>query len=393
MSFVSPIYIEDQVNDTLLMGIIFSFSSVVGVICDFIFPKIFQNQPHFFFLKTTIITALAFPFTFIFIPQHLVTLLVAMAVWGIYYELQMFSSFHFINTYVNLHDHTKAWGIIQALQSSAYALAPLLAIKLLDKGFKPVFSSVFFFLGIAIFGALLFKYLFVKKDTHNLASGLHPIKKSWASEFKIWKVLLKKVWPLYILQLLINSMDASFWTIGTLFTEQLSDKHYLGNFFIPAFIAPSVFVGFVLGKVTFPFGKKRAALICSAIAGMLFMTFYFLQYIPLLIGTTFFASLFLSIASPYIRATFEDYVGRLGNNSNDMIGLQASSTSLGFIIGPIVASYLAQVFDIQKAFALIGGSLAIVAVLLLFVTPKKIKMPKNELAKIESISLQPIPEQ
>ncbi len=294
----------------------------------------------------------------------------------------MFSSFHFVNSYVHVSEHTKTWGIIQALQSTAYVLAPVLAAQLLTYGFNVVFSSVFVFLGIAVVGALIFRLLFVKKTKITTETTQTVEKKSWVAEFRIWGILLKKVWPLYILQLLINIVDASFWTIGTLFTEQLGAQHFLGNFLIPAYIAPSVFVGFLLGKFEFPIGKKRTALICSGLAGTVFISFMFFTNIPLLIAMTFIASFFLSIAVPYIRATFENYVSRLGKNNSDMIGLQASSTSLGFIIGPIIASLIADIFDIQAAFAVIGGSLAITSLCLLFVTPRKIKMPQAELAAI-----------
>ncbi|MCB0387169.1 MAG: hypothetical protein KDD43_17410, partial [Bdellovibrionales bacterium] len=47
MAYVSPIFMEEQLGSTFMMGIIFSFSSVVGLVCDFLFPQWFKEKPHF----------------------------------------------------------------------------------------------------------------------------------------------------------------------------------------------------------------------------------------------------------------------------------------------------------------------------------------------------------
>jgi len=52
------------------------------------------------------------------------------------------------------------------------------------------------------------------------------------------------------------------------------------------------------------------------------------------------------------------------------------------VIGPIVATFLASIIGIKGAFSLLGISLAIISLGLLFVTPKKIRMPQRELNEI-----------
>lgn len=377
MSYVSPIFIESQVNSAFIMGLIFSFSSVVGIICDVLFPKLFTNQPHYFFLKATLLSAVIFPLVYLLFPNHILTFLIAMGVWGVYYELNLFSSFHFVHTYTDITNHSKTWNIISAIQSSAYAIAPIVAVELLTFGFTINFLFVCFLLGIAVILALLFRKKIVKKDVE---ISLHkPQKKSWTTEFKIWHILLPKVWHLLLLQIALTAIDAGFWTIGTLLSQEMSMQHKFGGFLITAYIAPAILVGFIFGKITIISHKKKLALITSAIAGGLFATYYFLESVLLLIGITAIASIFTGIAVPQLRAVFEDYISRLKDKNNEMIGLQGSSSSLAYVIGPIIATFLASVTGYKSAFSILGVILAVIALGLLFIIPKKIKMPQSEL--------------
>ena len=382
MSYLSPIFIESQVNNTFLMGIIFSFSSVIGIICDLIFPKIFTKKPHYFFLKATLLSAVMFPLIYLLFPSHVITLLLAMAVWGIFYELNVFSSFHFVHTYVHISEHTKTWGFLLAFQSLAYAIAPILVIKIFSQGFDFNFLVVCIFLTIAVLLSLFFKRNYIPKKKHTEENNAVIQKKSWIDEFQIWKLLFPKVWQLLILQIALSIIDASFWTIGTLFTQKLAQESSWGFLFISFYIAPSILIGILLSRRTQSSGKKRIAIISTLISGLFLFAFYMINSVPLLLIATAVSSLFIGIAIPELKATFEDYVSRLRNNDNEMIGLQGSATSFAYIIGPLMATFIATLVGFKNAFALLGLGLVIISIFLLFFTPKKIRMPQKELAKI-----------
>ncbi|GIK83789.1 MAG: hypothetical protein BroJett025_04110 [Patescibacteria group bacterium] len=317
------------------------------------------------------------PLTYLLFPNHIITFLIAMGIWGIYYELNLFSSFHFVHSYARLHEHSKTWGLIQAFQSSAYALAPIIVVQLLSFGYSINFILVCLLLAVAIVLSLIFKKKFVKNRFN--ADTQVPIKKSWTTEFRIWKLLLPKVWPLLLLEVALTTIDAGFWTIGTLLSQELSETSKLGSLFITAYIAPAILVGFALGKLNLDTGKKKIALISSAIAGLFLSGFHFIESIPVLLFLTAMTSLFMGAAIPELKATFEDYVSRLKDKSNEMIGLQGSSTSLAYVIGPIIATFLASQTGYKASFSILGVTLAVIAVTLLFVVPHKIKMPQKEL--------------
>jgi len=301
-----------------------------------------------------------------------------MTIWGIYYELNIFSSFHFVHTYVGIDQHTRTWGIIQSIQNFSYALAPLLAIQLLSFGYNTSFVAVCFILFISIIPTLLFKNKFVKdkpvKETKSV--------KSWIKEIKIWKLLFPKVWHLLILQIIINVIDSGFWTIGTLFTQELNNQHHLGGLFLTAYIAPSIIAGFLLGKANQKSGKKKLAIISSMIAGLSLSSLFLVNSVNLILTLTAITSFFIGAAVPELKATFEDYVSRLKEDDNEMIGLQSSSTSFAYVIGPIMSAYLAGFLGYKTAFSILGLIMLLTSIILIFIIPKKIKMPQKELAKI-----------
>lgn len=381
MSYVSPIFMEEQLGSTFMMGIIFSFSSVVGLVCDFLFPQWFKEKPHFFFLKVTILIAIAFPFTLMFVPRHILTLLVAMTIWGVYYELNNFSFFEFIHSYMHVNEHAKTWGVLGVFQSLAFVLAPLLAAQLLLTSYDFAFSTVFIFLGFAVFGSIIFRLMYAKKPQKKLPQE-KPEKRSWVAEFRAWKILLRRIWPLYLLQLIVLIVDASFWTVGPLFTQMLEANTRWGGFFLTAYMFPPLFMSMMAGKAAIPFGKKRMALLTSSLAGLTLTLFLVVHSVVFFILITFFVSSFLAIAVPEIKATFEDYVSRLGGHGKDMIGIQSSSASVAYIIGPIFATFLATLFDIQTTFGIIGLCLFFISVMLFFIIPRKIRMPQSNLASV-----------
>jgi len=75
------------------------------------------------------------------------------------------------------------------------------------------------------------------------------------------------------------------------------------------------------------------------------------------------------------------YIKRLGSFDTDLIGLEQASTSLSYIIGPIVAGFIASRLSDQKVFLIFGVALGITALFALLTTPRKIKMPQTELSK------------
>lgn len=382
LSYAAPVHIESYVNSTLLMGLILGFSSLIGILCDLLFARIFRGKSFRDFLRWLFVVAFVFPATILFLPPLPAFFLLAMAAWGIYYELLHFSHFHLIETVVKRSDHALAWGVLESFRSAAYFIGPFLAGWLIDRH-----ASAPFYGSIGFFSAALVGFLFFLKATraHQAAAPVKTEAKpaeNLATEFKIWGTLLRRVWPLFLFLVVCGFVDATFWSVGTLFAESLREGSVWGNLLFPAYTLPSLFIGLIVAPAARPLGKKRAALLAAAVAGVFLSLVGFVAAALPVIILVFLFSLFFSLTFPEIYATFEDYVTRLGELGDDLVGLEGSAVSLAYIVGPIAAGAIAAVFGNSGAFAVAGGALILVSLLGLAVVPRKIKMPQEELARI-----------
>lgn len=383
MSYVSPVLIETRMHNTFLMGIILSSSSVVGLCADMGISKFFVQKEYRFFLRWLIGLAVFFPLSFLLFPPEPMVFLLAMAIWGIYYEFIAFSQYNFINRAVTRQQHAGAWGFLDAFKAAGLLVAPLIASTLLDKNEDfPLIAVIVALLIAAVFYVVFFGDR-TKERSVPVVSARTQQKRSLISEFKIWAVFMRKIWPVYLFFFTFMVMETSFWVLGPLLMEEIKDIHVFGAFVLSAYILPSFLMPLYVQKLGAVFGKKRTAFVTAIVGASLlaFSAFFFSHswFFPFLVGLS---SLFLSLDYPEIEAVFEDYIDRAQDYGNDLIGLHGTASSLGYIVGPSIAGGLALVLGTGKSMAVFAAVLAVVSLVLLLITPRKIKLPQQELSQV-----------
>lgn len=382
MSYIAPVVIEEHVSNTLMMGIIVAFSSFIGFICDFCFSQWFRGKHYSFFMVLTFLFALLFPASFLFAPPIVVTFLFAMAAWGVYFEFMQFSHFHFIHTFVQKDQHAQSWGFLESVIALAYLLGPIVATQLIDlHADAPHYGALAFFTS-GMFGLFLFMRTHRK---HHQTAALQPVleKKSRFHEIMLWKTLGKRIWPIYFFLFSMILVDSSFWTVGTLASEELRQTHFIGGYLIPLSSLPALFMMFIVGRLAQPFGKKRVAFISGLFSGGTLLALLLSDNIWFIVSIVLLSSIFQAIARPEIYAVLEDYIARLGKSGNDLIGLQNSAASAAYIVGPILSGILADKFGNLHALGIIGGLFAVTSLITLIVVPRKVTMPQTEIAALE----------
>lgn len=379
VSYVSPVYMQVILNDSFLMGTIMASSSVVGLLADILIGEWFGNKRYNFFLFWGLFLGIMFPLSLYFLPPIVPIFILAMGIWGIYYEFLVFSSFHFIHEHQKPADHAHAWGVLTSFKAAAYLLGPLLASSLIISDIRlPFLASASLFL-VGLVGLFILKRSIKEKSRHKHISDIKRI--SVLHELKIWKKLLTKIWPVWLFVLSIYVVDATFWSIGAVLSENLRQLHPYGGLLLPMYVLPFLFAGFLSREAALPYGKKRAAFLAGVFNGVFLVLAGFITNISILLVTVFVASVFTAIAIPEILAVIEDYVARLGIHSNEMVGLGRSAVSLGYVIGPIFAGGVAMIFGYQKTLSVVGGAIIVVSLIALIATPKKILMPQKKLAE------------
>lgn len=375
LSFWAPNLIEDTFGSASAMGLIISFSSVVGLGADLILPQIIKSIKVRKLLIWAVFGLVAFALNLILglkLP-YLAVFLLAMAFWGIYYEFFSFASQQFVADSIPLKRHSSSWAILGTFKSVAYLLGPLIAGWVIVRGeiYPGVVAILFSLVGFVI--------LISVKKGHDRPIEIDTTQVNLVSEIEHWYLLFRHVWPLIILSLFMGLVDSAFWTTGAIWTETLAKESFWGGMFLPAYQLPAVFMGFAVVKWGIYKGKKKMAEIFLLLSGIFLVLLGVSANIFWQLAMVFISSVMLSVTYPMVDGTYSDIVARMGRQRKHLMGLSSSTLSLGYIAGPALAGIIAQSVGERMSFVVWGVAVFLVSAILLLVTPKKLRLPQEEI--------------
>jgi len=298
-----------------------------------------------------------------------------MAIWGIYYEVVGFANHQFVAETVPIRMHTSTWAFIGVFKNLAYFIGPLLAGFLVSYNLRlPAYFAI-------IFALISLSILIVSKRSYDKKISVDIEKVSFVCELEYWGILFKKIWPILIVGVVLGIIDAVFWTTGAVYTQELAKVSIWGRWFLPMYALPSLFVGFIVAKKGMVSGKKKTALRFFLLAGIFLalMGVYNNLFWKLLV--VFCSSLALAITYPLLEGVYSDIIERMGRQRKHMIGLCSSTTSISYIIGPIVAGIVSSRVGSTMTFVYLGYVVIFIALILMVVTPRKLKLPQKEIRK------------
>lgn len=376
VAYSLPITLERFTSNLFLVGLIMGFSSLVGLATDFLLAEYFPHKKYLFFAVLAFKLSLVFGLAMVFLPHSVPVFILAVGIWGVYYELTQFAHFNVVRQFVQAKDHALAWGWIEAGRAVTYIIAPLIASWLLSQHTHfPFYTSLLLF----SVGFIIFRIIKRKFEIVHGKKGVPALHHSFKQELRIWRILLRRVWHLYLFYFVLVLLDMSFWTIGVLLSEELKTTTALGAILLPVYIAPTLISPLFSQQLAKKFSKKRIAFY-SALLGssVLTLSFLLLSGVHLILGVLI-GSIGIAVSWPQTYAVFEDYVDRLGLFGEDMVGLERSAANLAAIIGPIAAGTLAMLTTTQTAMGIFSLLVLFMCIISLQVVPKKIKMPQTEI--------------
>ncbi len=357
------------------MGLVISFQSVIGLFADLFLPGLLRNAHAKRLLIWAIILSAITSALFIgsqYFP-YVLLFLAAMAIWGVYYELIHFAQYQFVGGSVGPHLRTSVWGVLNVFTSVSYFLGPLIAAVVLLKGMVATETVFLSFLAIALFMLVSLK---VVQDGKSQWGKEHV---SPMGELKHWIRLSKVIWPVIVINILLGFVDSTFWTTGAVWTERLAGESFLGGLFLPFYMLPSVFLGYAIVKWGIYKGKKILSEKLLIAAGGFLMLFAVSDNIIWILAMVLLSASAIAISYPLVEGVYTDLVSRMGRDKEDMIGLSGSTFNLAYIIWPPIAGFLTSQIGERLSFSYLGLILILASVGLLFVTPKKLRLPQNEI--------------
>ena len=373
ISYLVPIVLVSHGLSKTMMGVVLGSSSIAGALFDIGLAKLLHNMHYRRLYLLMFITAALLPY-FLWRGSTLTFYLIAMALWGLYYDLMNFGNFDFVSRESTGEEHAPSFGVIQGFKALGYLIGPigsgLLIATAID--WQPfLFGLIFLGLGFAVYGLLLWSTRRKKRDLLG-SQSMRMI--NWYTELRLWKKIGIRILPVLLLTMFLNIADAFFWTIGPLFAEGLKTLHPFGGLFMALYTFPPLLVGFLVGSVTTKWGKKRAAY------GMCFIASLFLMLIPLVsawwwvLGIVFLYGFCIAVAWPAMRGVYVDFIAEKPVVESEIQGLADFSTNIGYVIGPILSGMLADSVGINQSFMVLGVIGLILIPILFLTTPRNIRV-------------------
>lgn len=371
-----PVYMQEKLGGSLAMGLVMSFSSIVGFGADLVFAQLLKGTTVKKLILSALITSLGFSVSILISTwwPMLVVLLLAMGIWGVYYELLGYANQQFVSEVVPLQKRSMAWAVMGIFRSLAYSLGPILSGFLVVYGERSLLTIT---LGITTIAVILFGV--AKLDDKKVDVEVEQIN-LW-KELEHWWVLLEHVWPVVLISLMLGLIDATFWTTGTVWTDKLALIHPMGGMFLSLYMLPIFLMSFVMAYLKVYEHKKKIAEICLLIGGVVLMGIGISEQVWWQLLVVFLSSCAVAAASPLTDAVYTDIVARMGRERKHLIGLSNSTISVAYIVGPVAAGAVASLIGERMTFVVTGGVVVIVTVLLLIFTPRKLKLPQVEIQK------------
>ena len=373
LSYWVPNFIQNIVGNSFYMGLIVSFSSIIGLIFDMIFSEalIGSRVKKVIWLLAGGIGLFIIFLGLSFLKPLLIFLLLAMAGWGFYYDLFGFSSQQYVSETTSVQNRPLVWSIVSFIRNLAYFIGPIIVVKLLFNDDRLVLLSGVFILILASL-SLLFSHF------KNKSSSFKHQTVSFLAEFRHWQVLFDRVWPLLIVSFILGLIDATYWTTGTIVTNNLAKISNWGGLFLPLYILPFLLSGGLISKFKIQVNNRLILALLISAGGLLAL----INVYPSLfwkLAIVFISSTLLAISWPLINADYTNLLVRMRRKREHLIGLSDSMLNLAYIFGPILAGGIAALVGGIRTFTVMGLALVGVNLILWLILPGNIKLPQKEI--------------
>ncbi len=370
LMYLAPIVITNAGISESVMGLILGSSSIAGMIFDFILCRVLKVTHYrrmFFFM---FVLAMSFPL-FLFGGKTITIYLMAMAVWGFYYDFFNIGTIDFVERTSEKEEQVSNFGILSSFQGFGYLIAPF-AGSLLLLYIQPG-PHMLMALTVPLAVAFLFYIFIVLRRAHEREEYTGVVRKNvftFFTEIELWKKIWLVIFPVLLLTLALNMIDAAVWTFGPLFSEHIGIVSGIsGGIFMTAYALPPILVGWIVGMIARKFGNRRTAEWAILVGSIILAFVGFVNSISLLVILIFAASFFWAIGWPAIGAIYTEHIEKASSRRKEIETLQDLFTNMGDTAGPIVGGYMAQYLGFAHSFVALGMLGVVIVIFLFFVTP------------------------
>lgn len=379
IAYMIPIiFLKHGLSQTEI-GLIIGSSAVIGAVFDIVLAKVLSSTyyRHLYFALTIVCFLIV---VLMWNASSLPIFLAIAAATGLFYDLFHMGTFDFVSRETLPQEHASSFGVVNVFKSLGLMFAPLaLALTFSEVSTSTPFWNALIWAGLSM--AAFAVLLFVKdrssiKKTH--VDKPHYKKMNFLLEFHLWEKLGKQLLPVLMFTFLIGINLSFFWTLAPLFTEQLRSLDPIGALFIPAYILPTLLVGWFVGPVTKRFGQKNTAYWFFIVSSVILGALAFMTETNHIILIAFTSSVFGAFSIPAISGAYADYLSECPQYEKEIESLCDFFTNVGAVFGPIGGGILADIVGIKNAFSLFSIFAVLITLWIIKKSPKKITIKTSE---------------
>jgi len=376
-----PAYMQSTLGGSLLMGLMMSFSSLVGFVADLVLPQLFRRVAERRMVMLAISSVFMIAGVFLWTTHFpLVALfLLGMGIWGLYYEFLNFGLSSYVAKNTSIATRSGVWSIMGAVGSIAYCLGPLIGNMLF--AWKGNLAIIFAYASLALVSYMVWLAVGYRREKKNVEGERKSAGINILEEIGHWRALFKHVWPILLVSYLLGVVDATFWTTGVVLSDALLKKNWIGGLFLSAYTLPAILLGFLVARLGIYKRKKKLAEFFLLMASLLMAGLGTVNSTAAMVVLALLTGAMMSTAWPLTSAVYSDILARMGREQKHLTGMSSSMVNLSYITGPVVAGLIANTLGEKKTMMWVGVFVALVALVLLFVTPRKLKLSQIEMAE------------
>jgi MFS family permease len=289
-----------------------------------------------------------------------------MALWGLVYDLRNFGKFNFMSLYVNKREHDSGFGVLSVFENLGYFIGPVIAGAVIvgSHVYPSALAACLLFLFASALAYGIFMYV-LQRNAPSHSTITHRKKLSLPSALSFLIKAKGIIWiPLSIL-FLVCIIDAFYWTLGPL----LETRYGQGSYFIPAYMLPSLFVGWFIGSISVRIGKVRACFISLFLGGILLASIPFWHAYFTILAVVFVSSLCIAISLPVAQSLLSDTISEHPSQEKSIETITDFIINVSWFVGPVAAGFAGERLGIISAFSFVGVFVSLFALFYLLRTP------------------------
>ncbi len=371
IEFVFPSYLESIGKPYFVIGFLISLIAIGGVIIDLPLGKITsKSSKKKLMVIGIIISMLAVVIVFLFTKNLILALIFLLL--GMGYQTWVVPRDSYFASLTSPENRSSMYGLNAETQYIGQSLGPILCgFVLLFFGYQ----NTYLFYVLLVLLVILIVQIGLKKERHKeltrdtVLSSIKP--RNYFSGFKELKKYGVYGFCLLLISFVIMLWEAVLWALQPLFygKDVLNIPPHLGGFLLACFSIPGIILAYPAGLIADKFGRKKILILSLLLMSFGIAFFSYTQNIYLIFAFAIIISIGWVFSLPAIDGLIVNAF-KIGESS-PIVGIWCFFVDMGFVVGPLYAGLMSQLFGIRNAFLSVSVIIFISAILIIFLKPKR----------------------